>query len=265
MRSIRLLAVLSILVGSCLAGCGHASPAGTSAQLGVAAINGGTAEDVVDAARSDFRSSAFWRLGGDVKQLSELPSTGLGAISSERNSELNQLEVLLLGRWADNWTAYRQYRLPQMAAAVVDYVTVRMPENYEEALNDVTEDAIRGMACREVYDLAITAVSPQSAVLNPQPANDQYTEAWPGNILSSDDIISDAKTIIGGTISPYIGLYMNWVSWYNEVTQFAGQVSATISSNPPAYVNILSNPEGQRAAYVYARYCYAPPGSNGSQ
>jgi hypothetical protein len=259
MRSLRVLAVITILAGGCLAGCGRGSAAGTQAENilpakpGAAAIDPADVAGLVDTARNDLSDSAFWRLGDDVEQLHKLPSDRLSQrVNLQRNQAVEQLEQVLMARWAERWAASNQAGLFQRAQSAVAQAMAGAPERFQDAVTEVTEDAIRGVACKEVSNLATMTLSPPSA-------NQPDDQEWPGDVLSAGDIISDAETILGGTISPYLGSYMNWNTWYGEVTDFAGEAAQAISGNQSVYLNVLSNPAGQRAAYAYVSYCYAPP------
>lgn len=253
MRSIRILAAITILAGVCLAGCGRGSSAGTEAEAflpakpAAAAINGGDVEHFIYGVRDDLDNSSFWRMGDDVEHLNQLPPAGLSkGLSLQRTREINDLEAVLLSRWASRLAASLLASLPPKAAEVISDQAAEVPERFQESLTEVTEDALRGVACRAISNLA-------TVVIEPDTANQPDDENWRG------DIVEAAERILGGTLSFYIGQSMSWASWGSEVNEFAGQVSDDITNDPPAYLNILSKPQGQRAAWAYLKYCYAPP------
>lgn len=268
MRSIGLISATLLLMVGCLAGCSEASPGGTAAvnvlpvrpadpaveaRVAAAAIDIGAAEDLFNAADRDLSASDFSRLDRDAVQLHDLPVSDLNSnIVWQRQQEINQVGQAIVHNWANKWLTNNQITLIQKAGAAAQSATKKANANFKKALSEVTEDAIRSLTCQQILNSA-------TLVLGPGGTSQSDAEDWTG------DITEDADQLLAGTFNLNgIAQVMEWVSWYKDVTNAAAQASTAILNNPNPYLNILFTPAGQRAALVFAKYCYAPPAFNES-
>jgi hypothetical protein len=206
------------------------------------------AEDAMSALRETPHDADFSQLGHDAIHLDKLPDKDFSSDDLNRRHALVESAARsLMQSWAARWAALNQLPLITKAAAIARDDTLIPTENFKDAVSDVTEDAIRGQTCQLI--LNYVAPNPNPAATNP-PDNDE----WQSNIA---DV---AENILAKTFDPDgIARVMDWNSWTDDVTSAAQQASRAIVSDPVPYANLLSNPAGVRATYVYAKYCYAPP------
>lgn len=206
------------------------------------------AKDAMSALREDPHGTDFSQLEHDAVDLDKIPSKDFSS------DDLNRRHVLvesaarsLVQSWAARWVTLDALSLITKAADIAKRDTLNPTESFKDAVSDVTEDAIRGQTCQLI--LNYVAPNPNPTSTNP-PDNDEWRS----------DIAEVAENILAKTFDPDgIAKVMDWKSWTDDVTSAAQQASLAIVSNPVPYADLLSNPAGVRATYVYAKYCYAPP------